>query len=204
MDKTKTLFIYDWDDTLFPSTWTFNENIQLTNIGNTVYAHSYNFEKIDMVVSKLLSETLKYGKIIIVTNANREWINMSSVVLPTVSEILKKNIDVFSARDLYQNNFPIEKWKRNTFQTNILEHINASKQIISIGDDVYEYEALVSLNKTTRNKKYLKTIKLEKYPSVDKLIDQLNVLKRSIKNICEQKSHMDLKFINLFDNDTPL
>ena len=98
---------------------------------------------------------------------------------------------------MYHQVYNINEWKRRAFINNIYNYVQWSDQIISIGDAEYEYYALISLNKYTNPKTCLKTIKLVKTPSFEVLIDQLDVITKSLYDIYKQSTHMDLKILTM-------
>lgn len=196
ISKHKTLFILDWDDTLFPTHWVMKNNINLM----TPYARDQYiiyFQELDRVLSKFLNKVNELGKVIIVTNAILDWIELSSVVLPQTYSILK-NIKIISARSIYRHvSSEMMDWKILAFRDVIKDEFQNTSliNIISIGDAEYEYQALINLNNwNTKTKKILKSVRFMKDPSHDILIDQLEVLNNAIPNIWNKQNHLDLKF----------
>jgi hypothetical protein len=180
------LVIFDWDNTLFPSSWTIQNLINLSE-NNATEKYSHYFVELDNLIYKLFVKIQKYSKIVIITNALPIWIKISSSVLPKTQALLK-NIQIISARKDYQsttNN--VHDWKKLAFKKLIIEQIN----IISVGDAIYEYNALVNLYD---KKKILKTIKFIDNPSYDSLIDQLNLLNNNIISIIKSHKHIDYIF----------
>lgn len=101
------LIIFDYDDTIFPSTY-YTKNTNLTTndlnvIDNTVYD---------------IFKTLQSNghTVIIISNGNMAWINESMKLLPnTKNYIINNKIQIISARDLYENTqVKYEDWKRFT------------------------------------------------------------------------------------------
>lgn len=193
--NNKALIIFDWDDTLFPTSWLLNNGISLTNMLNIKKFIVY-FKELDSIVSKLLIRSLKMGKVIIITNANKDWIKISKYVVPETSKIIDRFIPVISARDLYQQMVDIAKWKTFAFNNNIGNYTQWAKHIISVGDDEYEYNALISLKQYIPYGKILKVIKLIKHPTFDQLIEQLETLRNSLNDICKTRNHLDIGFTN--------
>jgi hypothetical protein len=207
------IFIIDWDDTLFPTTWIHSNGINL-NDENSVSNYKLYFLELDKTLSKFLDSFNKIGDIYVVTNANIKWIKSCLGILNiTRNTIIKNNIRIVSARDSYSqvNNSPTE-WKILTFQ-DILEDIvkkitrnlkpNTCLNILSIGDANYEYIALVNLDayfkqnlpKTTSNINYLlKSIKFVEKPEFNYIIDQLNVVYKNQNSIINKLGYIDLKF----------
>jgi hypothetical protein len=155
------------------------------------------FEELDRALSKLLKTTLNLGKVIIVTNALPDWINMSSIVLPHTYNLLRK-VKVVSARGIYKQESPVMMdWKIMAFRDIIDKEFSdlSLMNVISVGDAEYEYQALIALNKRNLGiKKYLKSIRFMKDPTHDILIDQLGVLNDAISEIWNKSEHLDLRF----------
>lgn len=182
IDNTTTIIIIDWDDTLYPTSWSLKNNISLTNGINTY------FEKLDEHVSSLLKIILSYGEIIIVTNAIASWVHTTLTVMPKTKKILN-NINIISARDRYQYIANIDDWKKYTF----LEEVNKRyyiNNIVSVGDAEYEYNALINLYNVNTNR-YLKAIKFIKTTDYDIFIEQLILLKQYIQYFCITPKHID-------------
>lgn len=194
--KSKTLFILDWDDTLFPTNWVMKNGINLM-MSNTRDQYIIYFQELDRVLSKFLRKATSLGKVIIVTNALPDWINVSSVVLPETYNLLKK-VKIVSAREIYRKKSSnMMDWKMMAFRDIIdLEFKNTSlMNIISVGDAEYEYQALIALNDRYNGVvKYLKSVRFMKDPTHDILIDQLEVLNDAIPTVWDKEKHLDLKF----------
>ena len=192
----KTLFILDWDDTLFPTNWVIKNGINLMN-SSTRDQYTTYFQELDRVLSIFLKTTTSVGKVIIVTNALLDWINVSSIVLPKTYTLLRK-IKIVSARGTYRNKSSnIMDWKTMAFHDVVDEEFDNDTlmHVISVGDAEYEYQALITLNnKNKKAKKYLKSIRFIKNPSHDTLIEQLEVLNNAIPDVWIKKNHLDLLF----------
>lgn len=180
-----TLFILDWDDTLFPTNWVTKNNINLSN-GQSRNGYIEYFKDLDRSLSKFLENIRKLGNVIIVTNAMRDWVKISAIVIPKTYSILRK-IHIVSARDLFSSHTKdVWEWKKKTFQMIIDKEFKSKKvmNVISIGDAEYEHQALVSLTQTNINKiKYLKSFRLIREPSYEQIIEQLDVLDKYIDQL---------------------
>jgi len=195
----KTLIIFDWDDTLFPTSWLIQNNI---NLSDELTRNKYIilFTRLDMLLNQLLIIAMKHGKVIVVTNAVNKWIDVSLDMLPNTKRLIKNNIDVISARELYQDKYQEQMgiWKKLVFQKYVMDHFKTYplQNIISIGDAEYEFNALIDLYNTHSviKKRLLKTIRFMKDPTFEALYDQLEVLKKCFVQIIRSKKHMDLVF----------
>jgi len=201
MNKYKTLIILDWDDTLFPTTWLLKNNIDL-NIKDNVYKYIVFFSKLDTILFQLINKLLKYGNVVIVTNAAKKWIDLTLNLLPNTQKLINNKIIVISARELCQESYPTEiyLWKKiifNKLTHNYFSNIKL-QNIISVGDADYEFNALIDLydKQSFIKNKLLKTIRFAKEPSFDSLTDQLEILYSCIDNVITSNNHCDLQFIN--------
>lgn len=202
IEKHNTLFILDWDDTLFPTNWVIKNGINLMN-STTREQYTIYFQELDRVLSSFLKKITGIGRVVIVTNALLDWIHISSIVLPKTYVVIKK-IKIVSARGTYKSKSSnIMDWKVMAFHDVVDQEFQNKSlmHVISIGDAEYEYQALITLNKKkiTEEKKYLKSVRFIKNPSHDALIEQLEMLNLAIYDICFKKKHLDL----LFDTHTP-
>ena len=193
--KDNTLIIFDWDDTLFPTSWIVSNNIDLTD-PNTRSEYVFIFKMLDNCVSKLLTKVLNLGNVIIITNAMPEWVYLSCSVLVETQELIKK-IKIVSSRKNYQNKTDMNNWKLYTFldEFNIITNNNNIKNIISIGDATYEYNALINLYKQQKNyyDRLLKSVQFVRSPTNELLMNEIKLLNESIKNICHNCEHLDLE-----------
>lgn len=212
------IFIIDWDDTLFPTTWITNNAIDL-NSPTHVALYKVYFIELDKTISNLLKTLNEMGDVYIVTNANIGWIKTCLTVLElTRGVIIQNKIRIVSARDAYSANYnsPTE-WKVLTFQ-NIVKYImdiiknklrpNTVVNVISIGDAMYEYVALVNLNTfmtsymgnqmlwKDKNFKYLlKNVKFMEKPDFEHVIEQIQHLDKSKEHLVNKMEFLDLKFM---------
>jgi hypothetical protein len=210
------IFLIDWDDTLFPTSWVNNNKINLQS-EDSKNEYKLYFLELDNVISKFLESLNDIGDIFIVTNANLNWIKTCLNVLTLTSKVIISNkIRILSARDLYstKTNSPSE-WKILTFRDVILENLkkinnirdNTYLNILSFGDAEYEYIALLNLNnyllKIDIIKKYiknnnfnflLKSIKFIDNPQFEYIIDQLKFVEQNKDSIINKLEFVDLKF----------
>lgn len=198
-NKHRTLIIFDWDDTLFPTSWLVKNGIDLTN-NNTQQQYIVLFSSLDLVLYNLLNTLTLNNQVVIITNAVKKWVELSTIVLPKTGTIITKYIPIVSARDLYKQQYPedMTQWKKHTFKNLVHNYYKNSKSqnIISVGDAEYEFLATTNLYDTSayNNNKLLKTVKLFQDPSFDSLLNQLKLLSHSFNKIISCNKHLDLKF----------
>jgi len=198
--KYNTLIVFDWDDTLFPTSWMVKNGIDLTN-KNTQKHYIILFSKLDVVLYNLLDKLSRQAQIVIITNAVRKWVDLSIIMLPKTQQIIKNNnIPVISARDLYKQHYPndMTEWKKKTFKNFSQSYYTNHKfqNIISVGDAEYEFIATINLydHLAHMNNKLLKTVRLFSEPTFDSLMHQLDILSKNFDKIITCERHLDLKF----------
>lgn len=203
------IIIMDWDDTLFPTSWLNKNDIKL-NDENVKITYKIYFQELDKSIKNLLKSYSQISTIYIVTNASMKWILASLNTLPLTRKfIMKENIRIISSRDLYsKENMKTAKWKLNTYENivnNDLKNIFSIKNkeimlnIISMGDAVYEYIALINLHDILtdkiNNKKninfYLKNIRFKSQPNFDFIIEQIDLVKKNKIQIINEKNYID-------------
>ena len=172
-----SIIIFDWDDTLLPTSFltpegVFNENINLSDV------EKEKILKLEQAVFKLLTEAVEKGNVYIITNAGNGWVEYSAnKFYPSIIPILEK-IKIISARGEYEKIFPgnSRQWKIEAF-LNLQKNLNIKlvTNIICIGDSLFEMEAgRILASKFTEA--FVKTIKFREAPKLDELIKQLTLV----------------------------
>jgi len=178
-----TTIIFDWDDTISPSTYLSNK----TDLDNVT---KYELQLLEDIVVSLLLIAIRHGTVYIVTNASTEWvISSGSKYLPRVINLIQESIPIISARDRYEKSLPPIQWKPTTFRDIIKQ--TSPKSIISIGDSQDERLAMIRLKGQTQTK----IIKLIDKPTINQIRYELRVI---IKNFCwlhNQISDLDFSLV---------
>ena len=174
-----TLFIFDWDDTLFPTSYIISSFLNIEKFPL--------FNKLDLYLSHFLDCVKNYGDIMIITNATLSWIHTLLFLLPKTKSILL-NYPIISARDSllnfeYKNKSDI--WKINVFNSYI-DKINKYSIIFNIGDSMNEHNALkYLLDNRKLNNKITISYKLMDNPTYFQLIIEWfklrNYIERHVK-----------------------
>ena len=199
------IFILDWDDTLFPTTWVKRNNIKKFD------EYNLYFLELDNTLYKLLEKMNNIGHIYIVSNATQQWIKNGLKVLPVINAFIDKhNIDIISARDIYTNkNVAPNDWKtlifRNIININVNDYLNKNTNtylnIVSLGDADFEYNALIEthkhLNYLDVRKYFLKNIRFIEYPTFNSLIEQIDLVSKNIVQITNKLKYVDLNLSSI-------
>jgi hypothetical protein len=182
--KYDYIILLDWDDTLFPSTWINQYNI---NLEDSNYKKLFNL--LDVMIYNFIIELKKIADIKIISNGTMEWLNKCLKVLP----ISANKIELISSRDLYSEQYPNQYilWKQKTFSKYVKDYTS----IISIGDSICEERALLSLDNIIDYD--IKSIKLKERPNVNEIINQIEFIRKNHKHILNN----DMMFIHIDDLD---
>jgi hypothetical protein len=187
ISKNNTLFIFDWDDTLYPTSYV---NKRENNI---------NLSLLDKKIFQLLNNLESYGKIAIVSNASLSWIKHSTKKIPKTKKFLQSSgTIIFSAQDKYKKKYSLQEWKKYAFRHIVKKHMKSFVvNVFSIGDSKHEYHSLMSLPYANyiNNKNriiYLKSIKLLDNPKYNRIIKQLEYLKDDIPKYTKTEENLDI------------
>jgi len=196
---SKTLIIFDFDDTLFctkyfdtfsiPYKDIFNNMISLEEINPGLVIE---LKQLENTILQLFNNLQKKYDIIIISNAEIKWINnCMTYFFEQLNEYINENkIKIYSAKNIFSKLIKDKsKWKIKCFKKAIKElykdDINIDLNVISIGDGIEEKEAVFNLTKNIEfNKKIRpKYIKMISFPSVSSIILQLKYLNDNINDI---------------------
>jgi hypothetical protein len=197
-----TLIIFDWDDTLLPSSWLLQQGLKIAP--NSKPPNDEQKEVLSRVaqhVVRTLSMAKRAGTVIIITNAEKGWVELTSRhFLPAVVPLLE-GIKVLSARSTFEPNWPAHpiKWKSLAFYNEIVAfYAMARKQyaegyrenVMSIGDSMHEREALIEA--TELRDCWTKSIKFLDAPSPAHLSIQHRLLRTCLPTLVELDDNADL------------
>lgn len=213
------LFIFDWDDTIFPTSEVLSNmhpQVQVTNDGTIIDVSDSNnasakrqFDEKMRVLEKtlgaLLEHVSKRGVVFIVTNSQTGWVHLSvEKYLPSMLPMIKA-IPVISAHDIYAAKSPkpnadlepekFNDWLSDAKKWAILTIIEQRRheihKVISIGDGLSERSAVLDLSRETGITAC--SIKMCERPSLDLLIIQQKYLMGVLDDVINRHSTTDLK-----------
>ena len=208
---SKTLLIFDFDDTLFCTKYFASFSLPYKDIFDFKLSLEQNnpclFKEIEELEQTLLELFSKLQNsdydIAIVSNADLKWINNCLMhFLPEFRDYIQENgIKIYSAKDILTNdknrNMKIkcfekvvnEKYSEENNEPNELE-LNLELNVIAIGDGADEKKAVFSLNQNKNKFNFCqnirpKFIRMIDYPSASAIILQLKFLLNNINTIKE-------------------
>jgi len=171
-----SLIIFDWDDTLFCTSQIAKNNYLNQNQISKIQKNK--ILKLENEVKKILQNSIKNGETYIITNSEPGWVEFScKKFFPSIIDLLDQ-INIISARGLYENQCPNDSymWKMNTFNDIVnLYDQNLLSNIICIGDSFLEIQAGKNLSNQFKNV-FIKTIKFKEEPTIDELIMEIKLV----------------------------
>jgi len=198
-----TLQIFDWDDTLLPSTWLQQQGLQIGN-GSPPPSEEQKRElrRVARRVIKTLRRAKRLGHLMIVTNGEKGWVELSCCkFLPEVFPLLE-GIEVLSARSTFEHVQPQSSplfWKRLAFRKEIATFFEMplrcaeaghQRNIISVGDSKQERAALFEA--TDGRDCWTKSLKLMERPSISQLLKQHDLLHACLRPFVDFEGSLDL------------
>lgn len=210
----QTIIIFDWDDTLCPST-TCMRTYGLSVLGSPPEGEvRAALEELTKEARLLLASARELAdQVVVVTNAEEGWVELSCKAwLPGLQETISA-CEVASARSTWEPRGVTSPagWKARTFE-DVIEKFysryqNQSwKNIISIGDAPHEREALSRVSKWAPchagKRCRSKSVKFVLRPSIEQLTRELQMLRESLKEIVWHDDDLDLHFSSESLSDT--
>lgn len=201
--RRQNLIIFDWDDTLMCS----------SEIKSQRKPDEKEIRSLEAAVARVLETSMRLGKTTIVTNANLCWVHATaSMFMPALLPLLEL-IDVFSARQCYEELYPDNPcaWKIHAFRdlvsggsqnvasaftscwdgTSESSQENCSLNLIVLGDSTAEIQAGRSAVRDHQDPDtILKTVKFKALPTVTELAGQLEAVANSLERVVSEEKHM--------------
>jgi hypothetical protein len=206
----QTIILFDWDDTLCPSTWIRDNQPALNYFTPVPCEDRYQrpLREMQRQTEAVLTLALKMGKVIIVTNAAEPWVETSCRnFMPDLLPLVEK-IPIIYARSVYDScdgacEEPVspQRWKEVAFGMEISGFYSryerqSWKNVVSIGDSIFERDAVrqVVLDRPSAQKKCrTKTAKLLDEPDIFELIAQVKVIHDALGMMVQHDGHLDIE-----------
>jgi phosphoglycolate phosphatase-like HAD superfamily hydrolase len=195
----ENLIIFDWDDTLFPTTW-LQERGALGEGAWTTPEQDAQLDALADLVAVTLETAKRRGGVAIVTNAQEGWLEMScEALMPSLQPHLA-GVRIISARSRYEKRGLYEPttWKCFAFEDLVGEVFGAlgesgvavRRNIVSIGDSEHEMKALKWVGTCTEcNAKYLR---LMRRPSLEQLVMQHEQIAAIVDDVVDHDGNLGL------------
>mmetsp|Transcript_53585 Transcript_53585/g.117322 ORF Transcript_53585/g.117322 Transcript_53585/m.117322 type:complete len:325 (+) Transcript_53585:129-1103(+) len=212
----QTIIIFDWDDTICPSSAVrryarFDRNGKLlTKVDDVMQERLLQLQDQARALLELANDL---GKVVLVTNAKRPWVDIScNAFLPGLRDIMRTIPKIYAVELLQQGgeagmtgNMILTETKTRAMRAAVTEfysrYPNQSwKNIVSIGDALFEHHAIRQVveehmrSNSNAKKCRTKTLKLLDGPTVSGLAIQLRIVFMWLKKMVEADDHVDIDF----------
>jgi len=195
----ETILIFDWDDTMFPSSWVQEQGLRLDGESQLAEWQREELGELAHLASQTLGLAKQLGTVVLVTNAERGWIELScQKFMPALYPSLE-NVKLLSARTEYETpaiSSPFE-WKLRAFESEIGRIFfsdiegHRRKNVVSLGDSSHEREALIHATAHLPNCR-TKSLKFVERPAVEQLRKQHTLVTRCFRRVVNHDGNLDL------------
>lgn len=197
----ETVFIFDWDDTILPSAWVQGQGLRLDEESKVSECQRQQLSEAANAAMETLRAAKQHGTVVLVTNAERGWIELScQKFLPTLYPTLE-NLKLLSARTTYESPLRASPcdWKLCAFESEIErifgEQVITSpeyrKNIFSLGDSIHEREALLRATASLPNCRS-KSLKFMERPEIGQLCKQHSLISGCFERLVQHDGNLDL------------
>jgi hypothetical protein len=192
----ETLIIFDFDDTLFPTSWLQGQGLFCAE---AVLSEDQE-DQLRMLGERtlpMLHMAMRLGKVVIVTNAMDGWVETCfAKMMPSLVQVFDK-IKVVSARSKYeeQSADPSE-WKRLAFEfeVELLEFAGAIQfNVVSLGDSLHEQLAVQSLSEKRAPSCHGKSVKFLPAPTIDQLRAEHDFVVLTLLDVVQHSGNLDVE-----------
>lgn len=194
----ETMLLLDWDDTMLPTTWIEAQGLSLSEESTLDDAQRWQLTIMAKHALQTLQAAQNCGAVVLVTNAEAGWVELSCQKFMPLLYPFLQNVKILSARSTYepQGIARPSEWKYWAFQNEIDKFYKAvssdhRKNIISIGDSLYEREALIRVTEHLGNS-CVKSLKLKTKPDLEQLLQQHQLVSSCLDDIVNHAGSLDV------------
>lgn len=202
-----TFLIFDWDDTLLPTTWIEKEGLRLDGPPPAA-EQELQLQRMAELAEQTLKAAKALGKVILVTNAERGWVEFScQKFMPGLYHSLQ-DVRILSARSTYEHQGVAQpsEWKYLAFQQELERFCEEQRpvsgeadtvvsrrrrNVISVGDSPHEREALIRVTAHMPDSR-VKAIKLMARPEVQQLRQEHEIISDCFHDLVYHDGNVDL------------
>lgn len=195
----ETLMIFDWDDTLLPSAWLLQQGLHPSKPEMPTSEQRAQLKDLCRCVRRTLRHAKSHGTVVLVTNAERGWIELSCQrYFPGLLPMLE-SVKIVSARAAHEKPGVTSPtvWKSLAFASEINGAFNSfaseqRKNVISFGDAWHERSAVLEVTKHIPNC-CTKSFKFMERPDVAQLQREHELICGCLGHIVSHEGSLDLR-----------
>ena len=208
-ERGETTILLDFDDFLLATYEIRRRGLNWSELMSEAHELKPQFMRLERILTKFLLTCHSLGNIAIVTLAKPPWVQltMSNFLPNTKKAVASLEIPVYyaleelraadSAEGVKQMGTTLKQRAMESYLSKIYKNGKSWKNVISIGDSVYEQRALQNVmheyKVMTGNRKCrCKTVKLREQPDFDTLIHQLTILNDYMEKLVKFQYSCDI------------
>lgn len=196
--KNETCIVFDWDDTLFPSSFIDRKRLIHARQFEEIPAElQKSFAELEKTITRLITNACQYGTVLIITNAQTGWVELTtSKFMPSLLPLLTKSVRIVSARSSFERFFPGDPlcWKAAAFAHELHQLQKtvgiALRNVMSFGDSIEERTAVKIAAGQLRSR--AKSVKFLDAPSPRQLHQQIEVVANCLEWIWRHNGDLDV------------
>lgn len=196
-----TILIFDWDDTVLPTTWLSEQGLRLGPDTWPTEEQWAQLNALSLRAIETLEAAKRYGRVIFVTNGEQNWVELScEKFMPLLCACLS-DIKIVSARSEWEPLVGLKpsEWKLHAFNREISVFYEACadqvRNVVSIGDSQHERQALFDImgrRQGWAKQCHTKSLKLAVRPAVEQLTMEHDLLVGCFAQILSHEGDLDL------------
>ena len=177
------IFILDWDDTLFSTSFFINKNKILT------VEEQNSFEKLGESVTKFINLSKSFGTVFIITNSTKKWLYKTAFNYLKLKENLFDGVYIISAREKFNDKIvPKFMWKGLIFKQ-LNKFFEFCDSIVCISDSINDINEGKKIKTIFKNIN-LSTIKFIDKPSPSQNKKEIDLIIENFHNILNSNYNM--------------
>lgn len=184
------LTIFDFDDTLFPSAVLSAKIFEGRAVDHCLDQETLaQLKRVSESISSLLEEAEKWStRVLIVTSANRSWLKLCDKYLNCLG-----NARIVSCQD-FDLPGPNHDWKKIVFCGIAEQLLKGGDTLVAFGDRKDDRDACFEVMKKFPSIN-IKSILLDKEPSLEKLLEEHQVIETFLPTISTYRGKLDWMLI---------
>lgn len=196
--KQETVIVFDWDDTILPTSWLERTNA-LTGGGELRPKAQQEVAALSTIATQTLNLAETMGQVLIITNSAPGWVDQScALFMPQLAQKMR-GYQIFAKPMHAPITFKIGAFQRECRQF---------RNLVSVGDGEAERAASLRLQAPDRGRsgvgsligeplagapRRIKSVKLLELPTCQHLIAQHEMLQGRLADVTAFQGHLDLK-----------
>ncbi|CAD7923359.1 unnamed protein product [Amoebophrya sp. A120] len=183
-----TLIVFDWDDTFFPTSALERSRLLRIPAQKMRPQLVQQLNYLAQMVVETLTLAEQYGKVVIITNSAPGWIDTSCQAFMPVMHAKIRSYPIFAKPMNYLLTYKLDVFKRELLQ-------GRYQNLVSVGDGIAERTATLRLvgTQAAGTHRFCKSIKLKEMPTIQQLIDQLDLCQRRLEHLSKYQGDLDLR-----------